>query len=103
MPFADEDITASAGTPDHFLRCKLPKDVLRDFVQALHRRQTVATKLRLQKIGADHVDAVFEFGKQFPDYVRFTDPAWADDANSSRTKRHVVLVACDEIGEDSDA
>ena len=91
MPFADENVAAGASAPNHFLRCKLPKDVLRDFVQAFHRRQTVATKLRLQKIGSDHMDAVFEFGKYFTDYVRFTDPTWADDANTAITERHDVI------------
>ena len=62
MSFADEDITAIASAPDHFLRGELPKDILSDFIQALHRRQAVAPQLRLEKIRADYVHAVFKFG-----------------------------------------
>jgi hypothetical protein len=47
MPFAYEDIAASACTTNHFFGRKLPDDILSDLIQAFHGQQTVSAKLGL--------------------------------------------------------
>jgi hypothetical protein len=51
----------------------------------------MSAQFRLQQIGADDVDAVPKVREDFPDDVRFTDTARADDTNSPITERHGVF------------
>ena len=91
MALADEDIAVDASPPNHLFGGKLAKDILGDVIKSFHGLQSMSAQFRLQQLGADDVDAVPKIREDFPDDVRFTDTARADDTNSPITERHGVF------------